>query len=181
MLETQVKIRNIQFCVDTSQDSYGSQFWKSLEAEKWEPDVLSWLFQEVDARTLFIDIGAANGSFTLVAGALGASVKSFEPHPMVFSILKRNVSLNPKMEKRIQCYCAAIGTHKTNVAFRRNSSPFLTRMTVLDSETNDSTDVVSLTDLLSQTQEEKVLIKIDIEGAEFPLLSDRKASKFKKK
>ena len=173
MEQTKIQIRNVKFRVDLSKDFYGPEFWKSYESETWEPDTLSWIFRTVRKGTTFLDIGAANGSLSLLASSLGALVKAYEPNPIVFDVLERNVKCNPRLRKRIKLHQAAIGTNYEKVTFTPNSSKFLTRMTILDKTNHDLTEVVSFTEIISQIQSEHILMKVDIEGAEFPLFSNR--------
>jgi FkbM family methyltransferase len=63
----------------------------------WEENETHWVSQFVGEGDTFVDIGANVGYFTLVASRLvgeNGHVYAFEPDPVAFSILQRNVRLN---------------------------------------------------------------------------------------
>lgn len=67
--------------------------WTAREAEKHEPETLDWIdgFQD---GSVFYDLGASNGIYSLYAAAQGAWVAAFEPDLLNLANLSMNHSLN---------------------------------------------------------------------------------------
>ena len=69
-------------------------YWWGKDA--FEPETYSIFIKLVKSCSLFIDVGANIGYYSLVAAATNKKTKivSFEPVPLVFSMLKNNIVLN---------------------------------------------------------------------------------------
>lgn len=59
-----------------------------------EPETASWLRDVIADGTVFFDIGACVGSYSLIAASLGATVHAFEPVAVNYAQLQRNLWLN---------------------------------------------------------------------------------------
>ena len=59
-----------------------------------EPETASWIQRIVTPDTVLYDIGACVGSYSLIAGSLGATVHAFEPVATNYNQLQANISLN---------------------------------------------------------------------------------------
>lgn len=70
-------------------------FWSAFEADEYEPGTVKRMKRLLKPGSLFIDIGAWIGPFTLLALALGCKVIAFEPDPEAFKELQANTDLNP--------------------------------------------------------------------------------------
>lgn len=92
--EISLQIENQSIRINVSNDYYGVDFWKSVEASKYEPDTLDFIRRRTDKESDFMDIGAANGAMTLIAAIQGARVIAYEPDPQIRKVLQRNVELN---------------------------------------------------------------------------------------
>lgn len=71
--------------------------YRILAGKVWEPNETHWVSRFVRPGDVFVDIGANVGYYTLVASRLVGDtghVYAFEPDPIAFSILERNVALN---------------------------------------------------------------------------------------
>ena len=63
----------------------------------WEPQTTACLVRRLREGSVFVDVGANHGYFTVLAAALvgpTGSVVAFEPNPVVFEQLKTHVRLN---------------------------------------------------------------------------------------
>ena len=58
---------------------------------------------------IIVDIGAFVGDTALYYANLGAIVYSYEPHPVNFYWLKKNIELNPNLKDRIKIFNEAVG------------------------------------------------------------------------
>lgn len=58
-----------------------------------EPETIEWI-KSFDKGSVFWDIGANIGIYSLYAAAMGVKVRSFEPSPVNFWLLATNVNLN---------------------------------------------------------------------------------------
>ena len=59
-----------------------------------EEPVIEWLFQNIDESTVFWDIGAFHGHYSMIAELLGATALAFEPNDENRKWLLKNMCLN---------------------------------------------------------------------------------------
>lgn len=116
---------------------------------------------------LVLDLGANIGLFTLLAAKQwpGASLVCVEPHPTTFSFLCDNLALNGVVNAiKLQCALDAA----TGVKFLENDGAVFQAL----SERATSTRVMTLRldSLIPARSDLKLLIKMDIEGSEVPVL-----------
>ncbi len=68
---------------------------KKMAENTFEPDVCALIDKQFALGTRsFIDVGAHHGFFTILAASKGMQVTAFEPDPINFRVLKRNIKLN---------------------------------------------------------------------------------------
>ncbi len=68
-----------------------------VEERTWEPNETHWFLKTVKQGDVVVDVGANVGYYTLIAGKLvgdSGKVYAFEPDPVAFGLLQRNVALN---------------------------------------------------------------------------------------
>jgi FkbM family methyltransferase len=121
---------------------------------------------------LFVDVGANAGSYTLLSGSVaGAKVIAFEPIPETSARLRANVALN-QLEARVKVFQNAVGdrsqTLRMTIAGDTLNRVILGETTVGATGTDVSVEVVRLDDILHG--EAVVVMKIDVEGFELPVL-----------
>ena len=164
------------FFVDLKNDFYGENYWRRIASNTYEPDTMSFLRNYVDSDCDFIDVGAANGAITLLAGALGASVRSFEPAPGIYEVAKKNIELNPRFRNKISIHNYAISSENGTLEFRRSSDEEVLSDIVFTGLANEKIEikVIKLSDVVNDfhTSGKRLVIKIDIEGAEWKILKD---------
>jgi FkbM family methyltransferase len=126
-----------------------------------------------------MDIGAANGAMTLIAASLGSKVFSYEPDPTMFEVTKINVELNPTIRENVLVINRALAARNSEIHFSRGSNQHILSNIVFSGERgneNDRVKVISLSEEIDQihTDESKLVLKMDIEGAEWGILNDSK-------
>ena len=169
------KIRNVTIRVDASYEEeigvYGIDFWNGIANGTYESQTFDFIeLQALRGSKVFIDVGSATGCMVLYASALGMDVIGTEPQNLVFEGLKRNVILNPELMGHIEILHTLIGT--TTDSVERDSNFFTSGASGPLSRAIEGS-AVSLASLVNRfSNEEQISVKVDIEGAEFPLLSD---------
>jgi FkbM family methyltransferase len=116
---------------------------------------------------LFADIGANIGSYTILAsGVRKARTLAFEPDPIAFAALSRNIALN-ELDDLVRCRECALGSRQGSVGFTVG----LDTVNHVASETDATTRTVALDTLDHACGDERPnLIKLDVEGFESEVL-----------
>jgi FkbM family methyltransferase len=166
------------FTLDPDIDFYGDKYWQSIANKTYEPDTMGFLESNLNSSTDFVDVGAATGAMSIIAGKLGARVLSFEAVPRVFEIANAHIDNNPEIAGRVIMRNNAISSHPGTLKLGEN-----TDSKVLSSISNEKVrdpekaniGIVSLGDEIDSFHDRNnnLVIKIDIEGAEWKLLSDK--------
>lgn len=96
-----------------------------LNSCKKEPETISWLHSNIKSDTIFYDIGANTGSYSLIAAKLmgdncTGKVVSFEPVPSTFIELCENIQIN-KLNGRIIPMNVALNNKVEIIEFSLNS------------------------------------------------------------
>jgi len=130
---------------------------------------MTFLLHFLRKEDTFLDVGANIGSYTVLsAGVCGAKTISFEPAPLTYNYLLRNVELN-KLNERVTTWNAAVGAEPGEISF--TSGLDTVNHVLANYETEDSVrvEVYALDDLISR-EENVSLIKVDTEGFETEVL-----------
>ena len=135
---------------------------------EYEPEVTSLVHQVIKPGSVFFDVGANVGYFTLLARDLGASVHAFEPNPVVRALLERSLSFD---DQRVVVVAAACSDQPGTVALYYQD-PRNTGMASVEKVTATKVDVAAttLSDYWRATGVAPDLIKIDVEGHEYKAL-----------
>lgn len=170
------------FTIELQNDFYGSGYWDRVAKSEYEPDTLDFLKRNCEPGTTFMDVGAANGAMTLIAASLGATVFSYEPDPLMFRVTAKNVSLNPNAKGRVELINSALSANEGELNFSKGSnSQVLTDIVFSGNRSEDSFKVAinSISDEISRIHKDgsPLVIKMDIEGAEWGILSDPESLK----
>jgi FkbM family methyltransferase len=179
MSDFNIVLSGTKVFLNLENDYYGAEYWQRIESMQYEPDTQWFISQFCDSQTDFLDIGAANGAITLLASICGAKVNAFEPDPQIFSVLEKNVELNNELSKRIVLNLAAISDKKHELTFSAGANPeILSSILFGDSrKSEDSVRVLDLSDELDRIHADKarkLVLKMDIEGAEWKTLRSRR-------
>lgn len=142
------------------------------------------LIKGMPQNSVFLDIGANQGIFSIVAGSNKNfdAVYAFEPNPFVFSTFVQNIELN-----QLGCVipiCAGVGSETMAVSF--NFSRYHTGAGHISRDTDDPSDYESLSVIIidpgmienmsASIEVRHTLCKIDVEGAEMSVLEGLKNS-----
>lgn len=174
VLEIQLRGRTLRF--STPGDHYPVEYYKDVSSDLWEPNTVAFLERHVTDQTYFIDVGAATGVTTLFATALGARVAAFEPNPFVFNSLAQNIKLNNASDQ-VEIQELALSDHDDTIHFNADSDPeVISGIAVTGGEAyrDHEVQVRAIDRVLSELslpRREDVLMKMDIEGAEYRILS----------
>lgn len=142
----------------------------------------SYLFekacQKLKPGDITIDAGANLGEITALLASTGATVHAFEPDPYTFERLCRNVGKFPNVHLHRKALSANSGTTKLfrSVDFEKDpdfwsqSSSLYNDKNNIDKSKYISIEEKSIIEFIGEIKQKIKLMKIDIEGAEVPLL-----------
>lgn len=130
-------------------------FWEGLTG-KWEKESIKLWLQLCEFSNCIFDIGANTGVYALVAKTINpdAKVYAFEPHPLFFEVLQKNIKLN---NYEIKSYKNAVSNFdgKISIDDYSGNSPSI------------SVEAISLDTFIERNKLERIdLLKIDVETHE---------------
>ena len=144
-----------------------------MRAGNFEPAETELLSRELGHATLFVDVGANIGYYTLLARQRGVRVIAFEPQPQNLDALFRNLKLND-WEDGVEVFPLALSAAPGLLTLYGASGPSasLVKGWAGYSERHTRTVPVNTLDnvLGARLAGERLLIKIDVEGAEHDVL-----------
>ena len=158
-------IRGSKFYVKNGETGLTGNIYTGLH----EFSDMGFLLHVLKNEDLFIDVGANSGSYTVLAGAaIGAKTISVEPVPATFIRLVRNIELNKVQER---CQALNIGLASTPGFLNVTVDSDTTNHLVLGAgnEKTIQVEVRTLDQITFGTN--PVLLKIDVEGWEMPVLA----------
>lgn len=137
----------------------------------YEIETLAFLLRQLKEGSVFVDVGANIGAFTLPAarkvGSKGC-VLAVEPSPRIFPYLKRGIALNGLSNVRMR-HCAAFSHNSDNIPFYEPPIDHF-GMGALAVQFHDHPIAVSAQALDHILAEERIghvdLLKVDVEGFE---------------
>ena len=167
-----------EFSLDPSIDFYGDNYWRSVADKTYEPDTMAFLENNLNTKSDFIDVGAATGAMSIIAAKLGARVLSFEAVPRVFDIAKAHVNSNSDIASQIFLQNKAISNYSGILEIGNSSNPKVLASISDDQPLSNQLSKVPIVNLIDEIdtfhrKEHQLVLKIDIEGAEWQLLYDR--------
>jgi len=145
-------------------------FWRNIY-NTWESDTYESILPHLSKDKIFIDIGAWQGPISLIAQKYSKQCICFEPDPIAYEILVKNIKLNEFTN--IIAINAAVSSERElyigNDVLGNGCSSYL------KSENFIKCSTISFSELLTQFHLNETnisVIKIDIEGYECKLLQD---------
>lgn len=178
-MQHKVKLRRVDINVDLDGDLYGAEYWDTISNRSYEPDTVGFIENKCDSNTDFFDIGAANGAMSLIAAAEGARVFAYEPDPRICHVAQRNFSLNSELNTQINLKNVAVSSEsgKTRFGTMADNKVISSIVTTgLLPEIPVDIQILSLKSELNQIHTDpkrKLIIKMDIEGAEWKIIQDQ--------
>ena len=110
-----IDVDGVRLRVDATHWMFSGQY---LGGVAYEPDTAAFLRRHLRPGMVFVDVGANNGFFSLLAahyvGATGR-VFAFEPNPPVFTALAQHVAIN-QLGDRIRVFGVALSDRATDAA-----------------------------------------------------------------
>lgn len=151
--------------------------YTSLALKLWgdfEPHTKRFLLREVRPGSIFLDLGANVGYFSLLAGleAKAARVIAFEPNPDIAARLRDSVEANG-LHGRVQVVEKALSDRAGEVLFGIDpANSGHSRFAQADHEKVITVEAVPLDDWLDQNapNADVSVLKLDVEGAEMQAL-----------
>lgn len=150
-------------------------FWDLVANGGWEPGTLGVIERLLRPGSVYVDVGAWIGPTVLCAAATGASVLAFEPDPIAFAGLRRNLALNPDLATRVRVHALAVFDHDGEMPLTADDHGLGQSVSTLVRQAAvGGTATVSTADgrRIAEWPEFAAcsLLKIDIEGGEYRLL-----------
>lgn len=173
----EVKIKNKSYKLLSNSDLL---FYRSKTFFDKEPETCKWI-ESAPSDSIFYDIGANVGMFTVLASAYCKKVFAFEPVALNYSVLNQNLMMN-QLDKNTISYCLAISDKSSFDTMRLSStligSAHHTFGVDRDACHNEFSPVfkqgsfgVSLDDLVYKYNFEcPNYLKIDVDGNEFMVI-----------
>jgi len=167
----------VEICLDG--DFYGEQYWRRVESRRYEPDTIGFIEDRTNVNSIFMDIGAANGAMTLIAAQKGATVHSYEPDPVIYKVLEKNVEINNFAKTKVNLHKYALSNQNGEMNFSAGSNKKVLSDIIFsgsDEFRNSRIEIKSIIeeiDFVHENSSQQLVLKMDIEGAEWKILSDR--------
>ena len=170
-----VKINGFKMKLISGDEQNEEFYMDSMTGKPYDPGTTKVITEKLNAGETFIDIGANNGYFSLLAsGIVGGSGKifAFEPAPKTFRNLKENIVLNGM--KNIQAFNIGLGKKKGKATFNLSniSSGQNSFVKIPQSSSSVLVDIDILDNIFSGKKID--FIKIDAEGYEEEILEGGK-------
>jgi FkbM family methyltransferase len=142
----------------------------------WEPNLSSYLWKTLSAGDVFIDVGANIGYYSLLgAKRVGdtGSIVAIEASPRIFARLQHNLEANAATNVRAVnlAVSGAAGTATIYAGPAQNSGATSTLRGWRNGTPEAQVAALPLDRILTESERSRTaLIKIDVEGAEMPIL-----------
>lgn len=167
---------NFEFIVDSESDPYGTDYWISFTKGEYEPDTTLTLLNLLSQNSIFFDIGAATGTMTLMAASQGSKVISYEPVGKFYDALRNNLKQNPRFVELVTLKKAIISTNSGQSTLSEAVGKSIS--TIVFNSENTQEEIVEEVQLFDEIHKHfiqgfKLVLKIDIEGAEYKILKDK--------
>lgn len=154
----------------------GDLTWKFAVQGKYGFFYSNWLKKQ--EKSIFIDIGANIGLYSLIAGTNPniKAIYSFEPHPETYQYLTDNIKINQVSYCTPYKLAISHKCEKQTIHVKPNHSGVATLRDVKSSEGYQSSieieciDAVELNNLIHNPNNLPITIKIDVEGFELVVL-----------
>lgn len=176
-----VQLRNREVTVNLDGDNYGKDFWEKVSSRKYEPDTVGFLEDRCNQSTDFMDIGAANGAMTLIAASMGARVSAYEPDPRIHQVVAQNIRLNTVIETLVDLQNKAISSTKGKLNFLNGEDSSVISSIVFTGHDASSSTEIEICQLDEEIElfhidkSRQLIVKMDIEGAEWKILKSDKS------
>ncbi len=146
----------------------------------YQPNITDLLFDSFKDETVFLDVGANVGFFSIVAAKQfpKMAVHAFEPNDSICSRLKRNIDLNRNLEN-LEAFPFALSNFSGNTTLfmpspnesNQGLSSLGDDIEGVTNGTSQSVSVKQLDELYEKSTQKVSAIKIDVQGFEAEVLA----------
>ena len=147
------------------------QEWFLTDFKEWEEETFDVLDEYLSNDGVFLDIGAWVGPMTMYAARKCKKCYSIEPSPAAFSMLSKNIALNPDIECALTLINCAVGMSDSSGILHAKSLINSAATLLSGSEVSDDDAVrVPIKSMESLIREyglgDVSFVKVDVEGYE---------------
>lgn len=145
-------------------------YWNVFNSGAWEPETFDVLNTYLSKEHSYIDIGAWVGPTVLYGSQLSKKCYAFEPDPIAFNFLSKNLKANPNITN-VELFSNAISGESGKLKLGAKTGQGDSMSSVLWNEGSWEVDAFTLSDFVSRHHiTDCNFIKMDIEGGEFAAL-----------
>ncbi len=159
--------RDFRFCLE---NNHSVQWATRVLHGSWEPTVIDFVQKALRPGDVFFDVGAWIGPYTLIASSLvspGGRVYSFEPDPVSYARLEKNLTSNGASNVSVFPYAVADKRGYMKLESDYSGSP---KGIVVQGDEGVEVETIGLTDFCIENDIFPTVLKIDVEGAESMVL-----------
>jgi FkbM family methyltransferase len=160
-----VEINGVEakFWIDNPSD------WYRIARGGFEDGFAQELLSTIVPEDVFLDIGSAQGLYSITAATAGAEVYAVDPDPISVRSLKKNKAVNEGIEERLHILEVAVGDQPGTLEF--NTDPRGIHAASLKRVNRELSQpvvvpVTTVDILIGQGMHVPTIVKIDVEGAE---------------
>jgi FkbM family methyltransferase len=139
-------------------------FLAEVELGDYEPTLRKLILESVGSGTLFVDVGAHVGYYSVLSALAGADVIAFEPDPYNYAALVRNVEGLP-VDARPAAVADAVGRAVFHTSASTTGSSLLARRDI-PLRNAVEVDTTTVDAIVGGRFDRPVVVKLDVEGAE---------------
>ena len=175
MKNIEIVLRGVSLKFIRENDIYTDEFYQLVADDVWEPMTIAFFERNMGKQTLLLEIGAATGVLSMFAAKLGSRVVAYEPNPVVVDILQKNIDIN-ELSSKISVIPDAVSDMDSVMEFSVGSNSSVLSPVVMHGMQNQKNQdiqvrkIIDAVDSCSKMREEEIVIKMDIEGAEYRIL-----------
>lgn len=153
-------------------DDQHQRFWTKLEDGKWEPETFAIFDRFVTKDTTYVDVGSWEGPTLLYAGQLAKTACGFEPDPVAFAGLEKNLAANPGITTiRIFHQCIATKTGEVQFGSRAKGGDTMSSLLFSGGQTAWTVPSIRLDEFAARENlQSPLFVKIDTEGGEYEIM-----------
>jgi len=173
--------KDVKMIFDTSSPLAKRWFYpRYRDGTLHEPAVSKALFDQLNPDSVFIDVGANVGFYSVLAAQIASEVHSFEMDPRLAGIVRSHFEKDPSIGSSVKVVPAAVNnTSGDFVSFTPHIIKNLSTNTIVSEEENRSLSsyrvpTVALDDYVNKHDFTPDVLKIDVEGAETAALEGLK-------
>jgi FkbM family methyltransferase len=137
-----------------------------------EEDVLQFMMSRITSADIVFDVGAYQGLHTILFARVARRVAAFEPNPSTFGTLLDTLTAN--RASNVVAFPVAIG-RETKTATLWGSGSASSLQPLIDGLEKKNVNVVTLDGFAKEQSLWPDVMKIDVEGAEYDVLSGASA------